>query len=67
MLRNLGLRHAGYGVVAGHYATVGAALMKTLEQGLGDAWTPEAAQAWASVYAVMSDSMLEGATAQANA
>ena len=40
VLRALGARHAEYGVVQGHYATVGASLMKTLEQVLGAAWIP---------------------------
>ena len=35
----LGRRHAGYGVREEHYTTVGAALLWTLEQGLGDAFT----------------------------
>jgi hemoglobin-like flavoprotein len=36
----LGRRHVGYGVIDGHYATVGAALLWTLQQGLGDVFTP---------------------------
>jgi hemoglobin-like flavoprotein len=40
VVRQLGARHAGYGVRDAHYATVGAALLWTLEQGLGDAFTP---------------------------
>src|SRR5215467_11807552 len=39
-LHALGARHAGYGVRDAHYATVGAALVRTLEQGLGDSFTP---------------------------
>ena len=31
----LGRRHVGYGVTADHYATVGSALVWTIEQGLG--------------------------------
>ena len=34
----LGRRHAGYDVTDAHYNSVGAALLWTLEQGLGDAW-----------------------------
>ncbi|WP_372624803.1 globin domain-containing protein [Falsiroseomonas sp.] len=34
----LGRRHAGYGVQPGHYATVGAALLDTLEEGLDHYW-----------------------------
>lgn len=67
VLRALGARHAEYGVVKGHYATVGAALMQTLEQGLGAAWIPETAQAWATIYGVIRDTMLEGAAATADA
>ena len=66
-LRGLGARHASYGVLPEHYATVGAALLKTLEQGLGDAWTPATAQAWAAAYGVISDAMLEGAESFAEA
>ena len=33
-----------------HYDTVGAALLKTLRQGLGVAFTPEVEAAWAEVY-----------------
>jgi hemoglobin-like flavoprotein len=53
----LGRRHATYGVTEAHFATVGAALLWTLEQGLGEAFTPEVADAWASVYAVLATTM----------
>ena len=36
----LGKRHVAYGVQDRHYATVGEALLWTLEQGLGPAFTP---------------------------
>jgi len=65
VLRQLGTRHAGYGVVDTHYATVGAALLLTLEQGLGDAFTPETRAAWADLYAVISRTMQQGAVAEA--
>jgi len=45
-VQDLGKRHKGYGVTAAHYAPVGAALLWTLEKGLGEAWTPETAAAW---------------------
>ena len=38
-VRALGTRHAAYGVRDEHYETVGAALLWTLEQGLGEAFT----------------------------
>lgn len=63
ILQNLGKRHVEYGVVKAHYATVGAALLLTLEQGLGPAFTPEVKAAWAEVYGIVSTVMLAGAEA----
>jgi hemoglobin-like flavoprotein len=67
VLRNLGGRHVGYGVRDHHYATVGAALIETLEQGLGDAFTPEVREAWITLYGVVSRTMMEGALETADA
>jgi len=61
VLRHLGARHAGYGVVESHYATVGGALLRTLEQGLGEAFTPEVREAWTVLYGVISRTMMEAA------
>lgn len=61
ILQNLGKRHAGYGVVTAHYDNVGAALLKTLGQGLGDAFTPAVKAAWTEVYGVMAKVMIEAA------
>jgi hemoglobin-like flavoprotein len=61
-VRQLGKRHAGYGVKDEHFATVGAALLWTLEQGLGEAWNPEVADAWTTVYGVAASTMKEGMT-----
>jgi hemoglobin-like flavoprotein len=60
-LRMLGARHAGYGVEVQHYDSVGSALLQTLEQGLGEAFTPEVRAAWARLYGVIARAMLEGA------
>lgn len=57
VLRALGARHAGYGVRDSHYDTVGQALLKTLRDGLGEAFTPRVAQAWAAMYAVVAREM----------
>jgi len=54
----LAKRHVGYGVKAEHYAPVGAALLWTLERGLGTQWTPELAAAWAAAYGVLSEYMI---------
>lgn len=61
ILQNLGKRHAGYGVKASHYHTVGAALLMTLAQGLGNAFTAQVKDAWADVYGVMAKTMMEAA------
>ena len=63
-VEDLGRRHAGYGVTDAHYDSVGAALLWTLEQGLGQAWTPPVAAAWAEVYRLLSGTM-RNATARA--
>ena len=63
-VRDLGRRHAGYGVEARHYRTAGAALLWTLEKGLGDDFTEEVGQAWASLYALLSMIMIEAGQCQ---
>lgn len=57
----LGRRHAGYGVRREHYDTVGAALLWTLEQGLGDAFTDDARAAWAEAYGTLAAVMIAAA------
>jgi hemoglobin-like flavoprotein len=56
---DLGRRHAGYGVKDAHYDSVGVALLWTLEQRLGSAWTAEAAAAWKEFYGLLSNIMRE--------
>ena len=63
VLEQMGKRHAGYGVRDHHYESVGAALLWTLEQGLGEAWTPELRDAWTDAYLAISSTMLQGAEA----
>lgn len=65
-LHELGAKHVGYGVKEEHYAPVGAALLHTLEAGLGEAWTPETAEAWTVAFTALSGAMQDGA-AQAQA
>jgi hemoglobin-like flavoprotein len=60
-VRDLARRHAGYGVREEHYATVGAALLWTLEQGLGEEFTPETRDAWAAAYGLLSGVMIQAA------
>jgi hemoglobin-like flavoprotein len=60
-VQDLGRRHVRYGVTEQHYAVVGAALLWTLQQGLGNAFTSEAREAWTSAYGVLADTMKEAA------
>jgi hemoglobin-like flavoprotein len=63
VLRQLGRRHGGYGVQQAHYDSVGVALLQTLEQGLGDAFDEPTRTAWAAMYALVSQLMIEAAAA----
>jgi hemoglobin-like flavoprotein len=60
-VRALGRRHVDYGVAAADYETVGAALIATLEKGLGDDFTQEVREAWLACYTVIKAQMLAGA------
>ena len=63
VLENLGHRHVAYGVEPEHYATVGEALIGTLEQGLGAAFTLPVRHAWVDVYAFIARTMMAAARA----
>jgi hemoglobin-like flavoprotein len=56
-VKALGERHKGYGVTAAHYAPVGAALLWTLEQGLGPDFTPDTKAAWTEAYTALAGVM----------
>lgn len=64
-VQDLGRRHVGYGVKDAHYDTVGAALLWTLETGLGPAFTAETKEAWAATYGTLAGVMKEAAAKQA--
>lgn len=57
----MGQRHVGYGVKDKDYDSVGAALLWTLGQGLGDDFTPETEAAWAKTYGILSTTMKDAA------
>lgn len=57
-LRTLARRHDGYGVREEHYASVGTALLWTLEQGLGSGFTTDVREAWATAYGLLSSAMI---------
>jgi hemoglobin-like flavoprotein len=57
-LRTLARRHHRYGVREEHCASVGAALLWMLEQGLGFDFTPDVREAWATAYDLLSGDMI---------
>jgi len=63
-VQKLGASHIGYGVKDKDYDTVGEALLWTLEQGLGPAFTPDAKQAWTETYVTLATVMKEAANKQ---
>jgi len=62
-VQDLGRRHAGYGVTRSHYQVVAAALLWTLEQGLGADFTAETRDAWVECYTTLASTMQEAAEA----
>ena len=61
VVRKLGARHVQYGVRDEHYATVGSALLWTLEQGLAEQFTPAVRDAWVAAYELLAGTMQAGA------
>jgi hemoglobin-like flavoprotein len=59
--RALGARHAGYGVRALDYRTVGDALIAALAAVLGDSFDAPTREAWVIAYNLMAETMLDGA------
>jgi hemoglobin-like flavoprotein len=64
-LHDLGRRFATAGVRSEQLDTVRGALLKTLYQGLGVAYTEEVEEAWISVYGELTATMKEGAVVPA--
>ena len=53
----MAVRHVSYGVQDHHYATVGTALLDTLQKGLGDAFTDHVREAWLAAYTILATTM----------
>src|SRR5215472_1469671 len=66
-LHGLDQRHVAYGVLPEHYPIVGAVLLETFADVLGERWTPAYHDAWAQAYEAVCAIMLEGANMQAAA
>jgi hemoglobin-like flavoprotein len=60
-VENLGRRHVSYGVTPKHYEPVGAALLWTLEQGLGADFTSPVKEAWTETYKTVAGVMTKAA------
>lgn len=60
-VEDLGKRHVAYGVTPKHYEPVGAALLWTLEKGLGPEFTPPVKAAWTEVYTTVAGVMTKAA------
>ena len=69
--QKLAVAHVDYGVKAEDYDKVGASLLRTLEKGLGEGFTPEVKEAWTTAYVtlagVMKDAAYPAAPASAGA
>jgi len=64
VVEELGRRHLTYGVREKHYATFGEALLWALQTELGDSFSPDVREAWASAYLFLA-SRMERAAANA--
>ncbi|HEY0182515.1 MAG TPA: globin family protein [Rhodopila sp.] len=62
-VQDLGRRHKTYGVPPDSYDTVAAALIWTLGQGLGAAFTPPVEAAWTEAYTILATVMKDAAAA----
>ena len=58
VLQDLGKKHVPYGVIPAHYDVVGAALLATLESGLGAEWTDPVKDAWTAIYGIVAKTMI---------
>ena len=56
-VEQLGVRHAGYGVIDDHYDTVGEALIYTLGKGLETDFTRDVEDAWIACYGLLAETM----------
>ena len=61
--RALGARHAGYGVRATDYQTVGESLIAAIAAVLGEEFDAVTREAWVLAFNIVAETMLEGAAA----
>ena len=61
-IRDLGVRHVGYGVKSADYESLKKALIWTLEQALGEDFTPAVRDAWTVCYDELAGAMKAAAS-----
>lgn len=62
-LHQLGRDHRKFGVIAGHYESLGTALLAAVKKYAPETWNDEVERAWAEAYTVMASAMTEAAAA----
>ncbi len=58
-----GKRHVDYGALPEHYPVVGATLLATLGEALGDAFTEDVRAAWSKTYDILASVMIDASKA----
>ena len=65
-VKTLGVQHKNNLVRTEHYATVGSALLWTLEKTLGKEWNDEVKDAWLAIYNTLSKTMIDATSNHSN-
>jgi hemoglobin-like flavoprotein len=60
-IRQAGRRHASFGVKPWHFDAFGKALISTLDDQLGEAFSPDARRAWMMLYEMVREEMIRSA------
>jgi len=63
-IQSLGKRHVAYGVTVEHWDSVGAALLWTLAETFGEAFTDDIRDAWAAAYGLIAQTAIAAAYPQ---
>ena len=63
-IQSLGKRHVAYGVTVDHWNSVGTALLLTLRDVFGEAFTDEVFEAWATAYGLIAQTAIAAAYQQ---
>jgi hemoglobin-like flavoprotein len=60
VLKELGIRHAAFNLEKFHYDLVGEALLFALRETVGDSFDVRMKNAWAGVYGIITETMMQG-------